>query len=559
MNIYRDLSYALRRMRKRPAVSAVIALTLGLGIGVNATFFSGFYGMVLRPLPFSEPGRLVALTESQPALGQTWHSVSAANLRDWLAGTRVLGGAGAFTPASFNVQSEDEPRRLSGARVSHTLFPVLGVQPALGRGFLPGEDEPNGPRVVLISHDVWRERFGAGRAAVGRTLRLDDEEHVIVGVMPEGFHFPNFGQVWIPLRRSADTPRDDRGLEVIGRLANGVSPRQAQESLAAAAGRLAGLYPATNRGWSVEVRKLHDAWLPPVTQLASASQMVLVSGVLLIVWANVASIVLAQATARRQEMAVRMALGATRLGLARLMLMESLVLALAGGALGVLLTRLGVSWLRGVSTVLIPYWLRFDLDPSVLFYTAAVTLATGVALGVLPALRTPQGSMGEALKSGARTEPAAGGRLRRILVAAEYALALIVLVGALLMVRSYQALQGASLGFDQEKVLTLRLSLTGRAYREDGARAAYLDNLVSRLAGLPEVAGAAAVSHLPISRDGFARTPLEAEGRPVEPGEEPVVSLRAITAGYPRVLGIPLAGGAPSRPARAARVAAWRW
>ncbi len=544
MSLVQDVRFALRMIRKRPAASAIVVLTLGLGIGANGVFFTGFNGMVLNPLPFTEPDRLVALNESQPAIGETWKNVSAANLRDWMDGNPVLAGAGAHRWTSYNFQSSEEPDRIIGAAVTAELFPLLGVQPFLGRGFLPEEDQPDGPLAVLISHDVWTERFASDAAIVGKTLRLDDKVREIVGVMPEGFQFFLYGHLWTPLQLDpAATPRDSRQLEVIARLREGIGVAEAQAAMGAVAERLASLHPATNKGWSVEVRRLHDAWLPRVTQLASTAQMVLVGCVLLIVCANVTNVVLAQATARSQEKALRAALGASRERLIRQTLVESTVLALAGGVLGTMLASWGEVWTRSIVSVPIPYWLKFDLDGRGLLYILAVTLLTGVLIGLLPALKSSGRNLFELLKTGGRLEDTGSGWIRRTLVVAEYAMALVILVGGFLMAKSFHNLESADAGFATEKVLTLRLPLTGDAYDEPKARTAYLTEALRRLDGLAETEAVGAANALPISKNGHMVTALEVDGRSFPENGEPQVVYQTVDDGYFEALSIPRTRG----------------
>ncbi|HEX9734649.1 MAG TPA: ABC transporter permease [Thermoanaerobaculia bacterium] len=544
MNIAHDVRFALRTLRRRPAASVIIVLTLGLGIGANAVFFAAFYGMVLRPLPFAAPESLVTVTASQPARGETWHPVSALDLRDAVEDAPVFAGAAAYTWRSFNLRSDEEPESVRGHQVSADLFPLLGVAPMLGRHFLPEEDAPAGPRVALISHDVWTRRFAAEPHVIGRPLRLDDEVHEIVGVMPPGFQFQNDSHVWTPLRLDpAAERRDRRQLEVIARLAPGVAPEQAQAAVTAAGKRLAALHPETNEGWSFHVRPLRDAWLPPVTRLASAAQLVLVAGVLLIVCANVTNVVLAQATARAQERALRAVLGASRRRLIRQSLVESTVLALGGGAVGTLLAAWGETWIRSISPVPIPYWLTFHLDGHALLYILAVASVSGIVIGLLPSLRSSGSELFETLRSGGRTEVPGSGWLRHGLVVAEYAVTLVVLVAGLLMVKSFANVRAADPGFAVDRVLTLRLQLSGRAYDEPAARTAFLDEALRRLGGLAETAAAGAANRLPISQHGQVTTALGVDGRSFPEGEEPRVTCQWISEGHLEALDVPLLAG----------------
>lgn len=544
MSLIQDVRFALRTIRSRPGASVVIMLTLGLGIGANATFFAAFHGMVLNPMPFADPERLVVLNESRPQLGDIRRLVSSANLRDWLTDNSVLSGAGAYDSRSYNFLSTEEPERISGAAVSSNLLPLLGVHPALGRHFLPEEDVPGGANVVLISHDIWRDRFASDPGVIGQTVRLDDDVREIVGVMPEGFHFEISGQLWTPLQADpASERRGDRRLGVIARLAHGVTVDQAQMSMTTVGEQLATMYPETNKGWNVHVHRLRDAWLPPVTQHVAVAQLILVGGVLLIVCANVTNIVMAQATARRQEKALRAVLGASRLVLVRQALVESTVLALGGGVFGFLLASWGEAWTQNLSAVPIPYWLEFGLNPQVLIYILGITLLTGVLIGLLPAFKGSGRDLFEALKSSARTGDAAGGWLRKSLVVAEYALALIILVAGLLMAKSFANLRHIDQGFETENLLTFRLPLTGSAYDDPQARAAYLEEALRRFDGLAEVSSSGAVSALPISQAGPMTTSLNVESRTYPEGKEPRVTLRLISESYLNTVGIPLLAG----------------
>lgn len=547
MSLYQDFRFALRMIRKRPAVSAIVILTLGLGIGANGIFFASFYGSVLRPLPFEEPESLVALHASQPSLGESRIGVSAPDFHDWTHGNPVFAGAGAFVWMDHNFQSDDEPDRIAGCAVTAGLFPLLGVEPFLGRNFLAEEDQPGGPLVALISHDVWSERFAGDPRIVGRTLRLDGEVREIVGVMPKDFHFSHYGEIWTPLQLDvAATPRERHDLSVVARLRRGTSLAEAQTAMTNLAERLAALYPKTNAGWTVDVIPLRDAWMPATraAKLAMAAQMVLVAGVLLIVCANVTNVVLAQATVRQHERALRAALGASRGRLIRQTLVESAVLALGGGVLGALLaSRTDVAF-KSMISVPLPYWFDFRLECHGLAYILCATMAAGVLIGLLPAIKSSGRHLLDALRSGGGLGDSGSSWLRRGLVVGEYAVALVILVSGLLMVKSFDNLRRMDRGFATENVLTLRLPLTAAAYDEDHARAGYLDEALRRLGGLAETAGVGATSVLPVNLDfGFAATPLGAEGLSFADGEEPRVLLRSVSPGYFEALSMPRLAG----------------
>jgi predicted permease len=387
-------------------------------------------------LPFDEPERLVVLHASQPTIGETRRNVSAAYYRDWTEDNPVFAGAGAYTWWDYNFQSADEPDRISGCPVTAGLFPLLGVEPLLGRHFLPEEDRPGGPLVALISHTVWTQRFASDPRIVGRTVRLDGEVREIVGVMPKGFRFSHFGEIWTPLQLDTDaTPRESRQAEVIARLRPGTSLSEAQAAMTARAESLASLHPDTDAGWTVDVTGLREAWMPATAsgKLAMAAQLVLVACVLLIVCANITNVVLAQATGRQQERALRAALGASRGRLIRQTLVESTVLALGGGVLGALLASWTDVAFQSMVPIPLPYWLDLQLEPHGLVYILIVTLAAGVAIGLLPAIRSSGRFLFDGLRNGGGGEDRGSSWLRRGLVVGEYAIVLVILVAGLLM------------------------------------------------------------------------------------------------------------------------------
>ncbi len=543
MSLRQDVRFALRMIRKRPAVSAIVILTLGLGIGANGIYFASFYGSVLRPLPFAEPEGLVELHASQPTLSEIRRSISVPDFHDWTHDNPVFAGAGAYLWMDYNFQAIDESDRIPGCAVTAELFPLLGVEPIIGRNFLAEEDQPGGPLVALISHDVWNERFAGDPQIVGKTLRLDGEVREIVGVMPKGFRFSHFGEIWTPLQLDvAGAPRESPLINVLARLQPDTSLDEAQTAMTAVADRLASLYPETNAGWTVDVVPLRDSWMPAASaaKLAMAAQMVLVAGVLLIVCANVTNVVLAQATARQHERALRAALGASRGRLIRQTLVESTVLALGGGVLGTLLASRTDIAFKSMISVPFPYWFDLRLERHGLVYILCVTLAAGVLIGLLPALKSSGRYLFDALKTGSGLEDRESSWLRRGLVVGEYAIALVILVSGLLMVKSFANLRQMDRGFATENVLTLRLSLTATAYDEDKSRAAYLDEALRRLDGLAETAGVGATSVLPVTMDvEFATTALDAEGLSFAEGEEPRVFRQAVSPGYFEALSMP--------------------
>jgi len=547
MNILlNDLRFAFRVFKRSPGVSVVIVLTLALGIAGNTAMYTAFDAWVLRPLAFEEPERLVALHETQPKLGQNDHSVSPANYLDWGHRGATFEGLGAFNRTILNLQTDEDPERVNAARVTASLFPLLGVEPILGRTFSEEEDLPSGQKVVLISEDTWRLRFGADPGVVGKTLELNGQVYEVVGVMPPGFEFPEWATLWTPLALDPNDPtRERRFLNVIGRLAPGETLASASAELATVATQLEAEFPETNMGWSAATNPLRDEWVPPAVKVALNASLGAAVFVLLIICANVANLMLAQATRRRQETALRTALGAGRLRLLRQALTESTLLALAGGGLGLLLGTWASDWMKSWAPVEIPYLFRFEIDGKALAFTLGISLLAGLLCGLASVVRSSGLEVSETLKSGGSGSGGAPGatRLRSLLVAAEYAASVLLVVGALLMVRSFLHQQDSDLGYHPEGVLTQRLSMTGDAFSEPGRRGAFLEAALELIAGVPGVEGAGIVNRLPASHNGWEERKLEAEGRSATPEEAPRVAYSTPSRAYFETLEIPLVEG----------------
>ncbi len=543
-SLIHDLRFSFRVIRKNPLTSAIIVATLALGIGANTAMFAGFDAWVLRPLDFDAPERLIALHETRPKLDQST-GVAPANLRDWQAASRSFEAIVPFSRTKFNFQGEDDPERVDGARVAAELFPFLGVDPIQGRHFLPDEDLPNGPAVAMISHSAWQRRFDSDPGVLGRTLRLDGVVHEVVGVMPPGFEFPEWAHVWTPIGIDPDAGQHDRWLSTVARLAPGASLEQARAEMQGIARRLEKLHPETNAGWSVEVSPLRENWSPPIIRLALTVSTGIALCVLLVICANVASLMLAQATGRRREMALRTALGASRRQLVRQTLTESVILALAGGGLGSVIGIWWVDWMKSWAPIQIPYLFRYEVDGRALVYTLAISLATGLVCALAPVLRSSDFDLATTLKSGdGRAGGSRGGRrLRSALVVVEFAVCVLLVVGAMLMVKSFVREQQIEPGYRTRGILTLRLSMTGSAYQEEAGRVAFLAQALERISGLGEVDSAGAANHLPVSRSGYEVEELEAEGRPERPGEEPTAAFHSVTESYLETLGIPIVEG----------------
>ena len=544
-SLIHDLRFAFRVLRRNPVTSAVIVLTLALGIGANTAMFAGFDAWVLRPLDFDQPERLVALHEFRIKLGES-SNVAPANFRDWQAASRSFDAIVPFSRTKFNLQAADDPERVEGARVAAELFPFLGVDPARGRHFLPEEDLPNGPAVALISHTTWQRRFNSDPDVLGRTVRLDDNPHEIVGVMPPGFEFPEWAHVWTPLGLDPQaSERDERWLSVVARLAPGTGMDVARAEISRVAERLATMHPESNTGWGVEILPLREMWAPPVIRLAMWVSMVVAGAVLLVICANVANLLMAQANRRRREVALRSALGAGRRRLLKQILTESLVLASAGGALGGVLGGWWVDWMLSWAPVNPPYLFRFTVDGRALVYTLAVVVATALVCALATVVRSSGLDVAESLKSGGgRTVGSGVGlMLRRSLVVGEFAVTMLLLVGALLMVKSFVREQQIDPGYRTEDTLALRLSLAGAAVEDAGGRIELVDEILGRISALAGVEAAGAANRLPVSRAGYQAVQLEAEGRPNQPGEEPIAVYQSVTRDYLEALELPVVEG----------------
>jgi putative ABC transport system permease protein len=537
----RDVRYALRTLARTPALTGAMIVVLALGIAATTAVFSVVNAVLLRPLPYAGPDRLVVLLHGDR------NPVSPANYLDWRRAAVSFERMGAAEVWSPNLTGDDHPERVNAVRVTSDIPPMLGVAPALGRPILPGEDHPGADHVVVLGHDLWESRYAGDPAIVGREITLDGEGYTVVGVMPADFAFPPFwatnAQLWAPLSlQERATNRGGSSLRVFARLREDKTLDQARAEMAAITARLETEFPGTNRDLSV--RPLLDVVVgdvrPALLVLLGA-----VGFVLLVTCANVAHMLLARAAARRKEIALRAALGASRTRILRQLLTESLVLAAAGGGAGLLLARAGVKALIALGPPGLPRLQSVALDAPVLTFALLVSLATGFAFGLAPALQATRRDLGDALREGERGSTEGGGRggLRSALVASELALALVLLVGAGLMIRSFAALQAVDPGFDRRNVLSMIVSVAGTASAEPTRRVAFFQDIVRDAAALPGVVSASAINHLPLAGDIWG-WPFRVEGRPEpKPGEEPTATYRVVLPGYFRTMGIPVRRG----------------
>jgi predicted permease len=538
-----DLRSAWRSLRRNPGLVAVASVSLSLGIAVNVVIFAGVDILILRPLAYPEPERLVQAWSTNRPLGWDQTSVSLADFADWREQVTRIDLA-AYGSGDFNLTGDERPERVTGLRVSPALLPVLGGVPLLGRGFRPDEEEPGADRVVIFSHQLWQRRFGGDSTVVGRAVQLDGVPHTVIGILAPAFSFGRGTDLFAPLTLGRDEPRDNRSYEVIGRLRRGSTLAAAEADLEGIAARLARAHPATNQGMGVRLVPLHLEVVGEEATQAGTISMVAVLFVLLIACANVANLLLARGAVRARELAVRAALGAGRRDLIRQLLVEGVVLSAIGGILGLGLSVFGLRWLAAIIPPEVPRIEQLGLDGRVLGYAVLVTVLAGIGFSIAPALQGTQGSVTAALHDGGRggSTGRGAGRLRSGFVVGELALALVLLVSAGLLIRAAVRIQVRPLGFEPGGALTFRISLPGQEFRDDAAVRATTDALLERLRAHPGVVAAGAVSRLPLS--GGSGTYYQVEGEPVpEEGRRPVVQLRQATPGYPDAIGLRLAGG----------------
>jgi putative ABC transport system permease protein len=546
--LLQDLRFGLRTLRQSPGFTFVAVLCIALGIGVNITIFSVVNAILLRPLPFYEPERIVVVHSTQLKNDIDEAGVSYLDLRDLKEQSdRLFTEIAATTGRSLTLGGGEEPERVLGAGITANLLPMLGIQPVVGRLFREDEDRAGAPNVVLLSYDLWLRRYGGDRKVVGSTILVNAEPHTVVGVMPPRFRFPYQQDAWVPLVPLVhEEERSERSLWVLARLAPQMTVPQAQAAIEAFAKRQAERYPDVHAGWSAAVWTLRREMVEEEVQLMVLTMQGAVFFVLLIAAANVANLLLARATARQREVAIRSAFGASRWRIVRQLLTESVMVSLAGGALGVLVGQWGIKLLDAAMPAdnPPPYWMHWEIDRPVLLFTVALAVATGIIFGLAPALQAARPDLNAALKEGGR---GAGGsvarnKLRNTLVVLEVALSLVLLVGASLFVRSFMKLQGASGGFDPAQILTLRIHLPGDVYEEELPKTRKVEELARVLAAVPGVQAVGASNNIPLGGGGGGANVL-IEGQPVAPGEEPGIFFTGITADWLRTLDVrPTAG-----------------
>ncbi len=544
-SLWHDLRFGVRALLRNRLTTGLALLILTLGIGANTAIFSVISGVLLEPLPYPRPERLVVAQESAPRHGFPRFSASPLNFRDWRDQNRCFATLDAYSQEHFNLAGAARPVAVRGASVTADFFRTLGLAPLHGRFFRPEDDRPGAEPVAVVSHDLWHSAFGADPGLVGRRIQLDGRYRTVIGIAPPGQTFPGSAAVWMPL--ALDYAKEHRGghyLVVLGRLRPGVTLAQAQADMSAIASRLERLYPVTNTAWGVILEPLRDRMVADVKPaLILLERAVWV--VLLIACANVANLLLARMSSRGRELAVRAALGAGRRRLVRQVVAESVVLFVAGGALGLVAAFFGVRALLAVDPDAIPRAGGIGLDGRVLLYTLLLSLVAGVLVGLVPALSAIGKRLYGSLKEGGRA--VAGGRrlrlLRQGLVAGEVALALALLIAATLLLRSFARLQSVDPGFEPSGVMTAVLSLPDVKYPDEARQAQFFAQLLPRVSALPGVEHAATVFPLPLSGAGFVLQ-FAVAGRPTPaPTEVPRADVLAISPDYFHAMGVPLLMG----------------
>jgi predicted permease len=549
--VLNDIRYGIRALRRNPGVTITAVVALALGISSNTAEFSIADAFLFKPLALRDPDRLVMLPETRgtrPIAGTS--NVSPANFEDWKRQATSFEQLAASQLLDINITGQGEPEGLLGSRVSPGLFDLLGARPLIGRVFQPAEDQLGRDQVAVLSFGLWERRFASDPDVVGKTVRLDGKPFTVVGIMPKNFHFPLPAEIWTPMAMD-DKERAVRGaryMDVVGRLKPGISVPQAAAEMRTISKRLADAYPETNRGWTARLMPIRDFLLGDLTRSYTLMTLAAVGFVLLIACANVANLQFARATFRAKEIAVRTALGAGRWRIVRLLVVESVLLGLAGAAVGILLAQWDVDMIRSHMPAeiarFVSGWDQIRLDGRALLFTALVAILAGIVSGLAPALHNSKPDLNEALKESVRgsSEGRSRSRLRSVLLTGEIALALVLLVGAGLMVKGVHGLISVNETLAPQSLLTMRLSLPESKYKEPRQMAAFYHQALAGLATLPQVEAATLATSVPYGNlDSTSR--LTIEGRPAEAGELRVAQNQVISANYFHTMRVALRDG----------------
>lgn len=547
--IIQDLRYAVRQVRKSPGFAAIAVITLALGIGANTSIFSVVNAVLLRSLPFPDADRLVRVWHTPPQSsfpGISTFSISPANFLDWQKQNHVFSSMAIYGFGGFTLTGGDKAEQVTASRVSAGFFSTLGAQPMLGRLFSAEEDQPGHSNVVILSHRFWQDHFASNGDIVGRDITLDGTKYLVAGVMPASFRFPDFAQIWTPMAWTDQekTIRGNHNYLAIARLKPGVDLKQAQAEMNTISSRLAQEYPADDKGWGALLRPL-QADLVSDVRPALLVLLGAVGFILLIACVNVTNLSLARIFSRHKEIAIRTAMGASSARIIRQIVAESVLLALVGGALGLAYAHFGVRLIMAFLADRLPASMEANIDLKVLLFTAFVSVLTGVVAGILPAIHLSRANVNQALKQGlGRTGSDAGGnRTRSTLVVVEVALSLLLLIGAGLMIRSFETLRSVNPGFDPHGVLTMSAAVSRTKFSTATQQISFFDRTLNGIRALPGVTAAGVIDDIPLGGGG-SHQPIAVEGRPVVPmSEQPEVDVRIISAGYLNALRVPVLRG----------------
>ncbi len=546
--LLQDIRYGFRTLLKQPSFTAIAIITIALGIGANTAIFSVVNAVILRPLPYPDAEQLAMLWGTTAKDGNQEQPFSFADFNDLRTQAKSFSSVAAASPLwSFTLTGGGEPEPIHGLFVSQNLFDMLGARPAIGRGFFADDDRQGANPVVMISNALWQRRFGGDPGVVGRPLTVSGINATIIGVMPADFHFLEAAaELWAPLSQNqfANSTRNVRLLSVVGRLNSGVSLTQANSELSAMSAQLAAQYPDTNSGFGLRALPLHQQ----VTGKVRSALLLLLGAVglvLLIACANVVNLMLVRSAGRTREIAVRAAVGAGRLRLLRQLLTESITLSLLGGVAGALVATWGVKILLSLNPIALPRYNKIGVDFAVLLFTLAASVITGIVFGLAPAWQMFKFDLQSVLKEGGRgTVDSRHHRLSNSLVTLEIATALVLLIGAGLLIRSFARLIDVNPGFDTEHVLTMQVGLPNASYGQPEKRIQFMQQLETNVKAIPDVAAAGIVTRLPLlSALNNVTTFLMIEGRNMPPGDRPEIDFRRASTGYFETMNIPLRAG----------------
>jgi putative ABC transport system permease protein len=546
--LIKDIRYGARMLVRNPSFTIVSVIALALGIGANVAIFSVVNGVLLQPLPFAEPDRLMMVRETKiPQFPE--FSVSPGNFLEWKKQNTVFERLVAFSGSSMNLIGTENPERLNGLKVTEGFFAMLGFQPQLGRDFLPEEDQPGRNNLVILSHRLWQRRFGSDPKILNQAITLSGQSYTVIGVMPPTFRFGGGEEgidLWTPMAFTAKDAQNHGGhfVAAIGKLKPGVSPDQASSEMSTIAGRLAEQFPGANTGWNVKIIPLLEYSVRTIKP-ALLVLLVTVAFVLLIACANVANLLLARAAGRQREIATRTALGAGRWRIIRQLLTESMLLSLAGGAVGLLLAKWGTDVLLTLVPSNLPRMSNVSIDGRALAFTATITFLTALIFGLVPALQASKPNLNETMKDAGRGSTEGGRRklIRSTLVVLEVASALVLLVGAGLLIKSFWRLQKVDPGFNPDNALTAWVSLPTNKYAEAPRRVLFFQQLIEHVSALPGVQAAGAAHVVPMTGNDYVLS-FQIDGRPpLPPGASQSTNYYSVSANYFKAMGIPLRRG----------------